>query len=116
MTTSIGVVRESSGGERRVALTPDGAGRLQKLGLRVVIEAGAGEGAWFDDADYVAAGAAISGREQVYAESDVIVCVRPPADVGSARAGAMVVGLLGLLADPALAGRFAGAGLTAVAV
>ena len=103
-------------GECRVALTPDGAGRLQKLGLRVVIETGAGESAWFDDADYVAAGAAIGSREQVYAESDVIVCVRPPVDAGSARTGAMVVGLLGLLADPALAEQLAGAGLTAVSV
>ena len=116
MTTSIGVVRETTGGERRGALTPDGAGRLQKLGLNVLVEAGAGQGAWFDDADYVAAGAAIGSREQVYAESDVIVCVRPPADAASARTGAMIVGLLGLLADPALAERYAAAGLTAVSV
>jgi len=116
MTTSIGVVRETAKGERRVALTPDGAGRLQKLGLRVLVEASAGEGAWFDDADYVAAGAAIGSREQVYAECDVIVCVRPPSDAASAPAGTMLVGLLGLLADPALADRYAGTGLTAVSV
>jgi H+-translocating NAD(P) transhydrogenase subunit alpha len=115
MTTSIGVVRES-GGEHRVALTPDGAGRLTNLGLRVLVEAGAGKGAWFDDADYVAAGAAIGSREQAYAEGDVILCVQPPPDIASARAGSMVVGLLGLLADPALAGKLAAAGVTAVGV
>ena len=115
MTTSIGVVRES-GGERRVALTPDGAGRLQKLGLTVLVEAGAGEAAWFDDADYVAAGAAISNREHVYADSDVILSVRPSADAVSARAGTTVVGLLGLLADPGLAEKLAAAGVTAVSV
>jgi NAD(P) transhydrogenase subunit alpha len=116
MTTTIGVVRESVAGERRVALTPDGAGRLQNMGLRVLVEVGAGESAWFDDADYIAAGAAIDGRRQVYADSDVIVCVRPPTDATSARPGALVVGLLGLLTGPALAEQYAGAGLTAVSV
>ena len=53
MTTTVGVVRESVAGERRVALTPDGAGRLQNMGLCVLVEAGAGESAWFDDADYI---------------------------------------------------------------
>src|SRR4051812_46645810 len=62
MTTSIGVVREAAEGERRVALTPDGAGRLQRLGLRVLVEAGAGGGGWFDDAGYGAAGGAGGGR------------------------------------------------------
>jgi NAD(P) transhydrogenase subunit alpha len=115
MTTSIGVVRES-GGERRVALTPDGAGRLTKLGLHVLVETGAGQGAWFDDADFIAAGAAIGSRDQVYADSDVILCVRPPRDAASARAGAAIVGLLGLLADPAMAETLVAAGVTAVSV
>jgi len=103
MTTSIGVVRETVAGERRVALTPDGAGRLTKQGLRVLVEAGAGMDAWFDDADYIAAGAAIAGRDQLYAESGVLLCVQPPTDIASARAGTTVIGLLGLLADPVLA-------------
>jgi len=116
MTTSIGVVRETVAGERRVALTPDGAGRLTKQGLRVLVEAGAGMDAWFDDADYIAAGAAIAGRDQLYAESGVLLCVQPPTDIASARAGTTVIGLLGLLADPALAEKLAAAEVTAVSV
>ncbi|MEH6720418.1 MAG: hypothetical protein V7704_16175, partial [Aurantimonas endophytica] len=47
----IGTPRESHPGERRVALTPDSAARLQKLGYQCFLEAGAGEAANFADAD-----------------------------------------------------------------
>ncbi|MDP9183539.1 MAG: NAD(P)(+) transhydrogenase (Re/Si-specific) subunit alpha, partial [Actinomycetota bacterium] len=60
----VGVVRERGAGERRVALTPDGVGRLAPLGLRVVVEEGAGARALFPDEAYVEAGATIvSGPE-----------------------------------------------------
>jgi len=42
-----GVLRETLVGERRVALVPDTVARLQALGLDVLVEAGAGAGAWF---------------------------------------------------------------------
>src|SRR5690606_10762007 len=56
----IGVLKEAASGERRVALTPDGAARLVRRGLEVVVEAGAGEGAWFSDEAYGAAGAIVA--------------------------------------------------------
>ncbi len=55
-TTTIGVVRETTSGERRVALVPDVAARLRGAGMEVVIEAGAGEGARFPDGAYAGAG------------------------------------------------------------
>ena len=58
MTTTVGVLREAAAAERRVALTPDGAARLAKQGLRVLVETGAGQRAFFDDDAYAAAGAA----------------------------------------------------------
>ena len=48
-TTTIGVVRETTPGERRVALVPDVAARLRAAGMEVLIEAGAGAAAKFPD-------------------------------------------------------------------
>ena len=53
----IAVPKEILPGERRVALTPDAAGRLVKAGHEVLVEAGAGTAAYFPDAAYTAAGA-----------------------------------------------------------
>jgi NAD(P) transhydrogenase subunit alpha len=43
----IGVLKESAPRERRVALTPDAVARLVKRGIEVLVEAGAGESAFF---------------------------------------------------------------------
>jgi H+-translocating NAD(P) transhydrogenase subunit alpha len=114
--TTVGVLEETAEGERRVALTPDGVQRLHRLGVEVLVQTGAGRRSWFGDEEYVAAGAATAGREQVYATSDVLVCLEPPDDVGAARDGQLLVGLLGPLTDPRSAQRLARAGGTAVSL
>ena len=62
----IGVPKEISSGEQRVATTPEAAKQLQKLGFSVSIEAGAGISAKLRDDDYRDAGVAIvdSAEEQ----------------------------------------------------
>lgn len=59
MTLTIAVMKEAAGRERRVALTPDAIGRLEKKlpGVVVMVEAGAGVAAGFTDAAYEVAGA-----------------------------------------------------------
>jgi NAD(P) transhydrogenase subunit alpha len=114
--TTVGVLEETADGERRVALTPDGVQRLHRLGVEIMVQTGAGRRSWFGDEEYVAAGAATGSREQVYATSDVLVCLDPPADVGEARDGQLLVGLLGPLTDPGLAQRLAIAGVTSVSL
>ncbi len=72
----VGVPRESFPGERRVALVPGTVPNLTKAGLEVVMEAGAGAGAGYPDADYTAKGAKIvSGRAEVFRLADVIAQV-----------------------------------------
>ncbi len=56
----IGAPKELFAGEKRVALTPDSALQLQKLGYDCLIESGAGEGAQFSDDAYRAAGVTVS--------------------------------------------------------
>jgi NAD(P) transhydrogenase subunit alpha len=114
--TTVGVVRETAAGERRVALTPDAAARLAKLGLSVLVENGAGDRAFFDDASYEVTGAVTTSRDQVYSGSDVLACVHPPVDVGSLHDGAVLVGLLGLLTDPTPARGLAEAKVTAISL
>jgi H+-translocating NAD(P) transhydrogenase subunit alpha len=72
----IGVPRESFPGERRVAMVPGVVPSLTKAGFQVAIEAGAGVGAGYPDADYVAKGASIvPERAEVFRVADIIIQV-----------------------------------------
>ena len=66
MSVLIGCPAETEPRENRVALTPDVAARLHRARLDVIVESGAGRGAWFQDEEYVAAGARIGSGEEVY--------------------------------------------------
>ena len=114
--TTIGVIRETTRGERRVALIPADVGRLRRSGLEVIVESRAGAGAWHDDEAYLAAGAQVAGRSQVIEGSDVLLCLRPPDDLDTLRSGQILVGLLAPLADPRLPRRLADAGVTALSL
>ncbi len=75
----IGSPRELFAGEARVAMTPDSAVQLKKLGYDCMIESGAGKAAGFSDEAYRAVGVeVVEGAEALYAGADVIAKVRPP--------------------------------------
>jgi NAD(P) transhydrogenase subunit alpha len=114
----VAVVKESAPGERRVALVPETVPRLTQAGLDVLVEQGAGDGAWFPDSAYSEAGASIVKTDDLYATADVILTVTRPDEtqVGKLRAGQMVFGMLSPLIDPALAATLAGKGVTAVSL
>ncbi|MEV4350128.1 NAD(P) transhydrogenase subunit alpha [Actinoplanes sp. NPDC049596] len=114
--TIVGVLSEAPGRERRVALTPDAAGRLNRREIQVLVEAGAGRRAWFGDADYEGAGAEVVTRERVYAESDLLLCLHPPEDVAALAEGRVLAGLLDPLGRPELIGQLAAAGITAISL
>jgi H+-translocating NAD(P) transhydrogenase subunit alpha len=78
MAILIVVPRENTPGERRVALVPDVAARLVKLGATVKVEAGAGAAAHFPDAAFAAAGATVTAAGELFAEPAVILKVQPP--------------------------------------
>ena len=59
MSQLIGVPRETEAGEKRVATVPEVVEKLIKLGFRVNVQSGAGEGANFSDEAYRAAGAEV---------------------------------------------------------
>ncbi len=75
----IGVPKEVHAGEQRVALTPETAGRIRKLGFEIAIEAGAGEAASFGDDAYREAGVeVVADVRQLWAQSDIVLKVRAP--------------------------------------
>lgn len=75
----IGVPREVSNEERRVALAPSGVSVLVANGHEVFVEKQAGEQAHFSDREYAEAGAEImTSPEDLYSKSELIVKVGPP--------------------------------------
>jgi NAD(P) transhydrogenase subunit alpha len=110
----IGVPKETAANERRVALTPDAAGRLVKSGFEVVIERGAGTAAFFPDEAYSAAGASVADRAAVLGQADVVLQVQAPAaaDVIRYREGGALVAFFQPGADPALVQQLAQRKLT----
>lgn len=74
----IGLPKETSFQENRIALVPDSVGLLINNGHRIIIESGAGNNASFTDTDYSDAGAEIVySPEEVY-KADLILKVAPP--------------------------------------
>ncbi len=75
----IGVPKEIKTNENRVALVPAGAQGLVADSHTVLIEAGAGEGSGFADAQYREAGATLVAKvEELWAKADMIVKVKEP--------------------------------------
>src|SRR5437762_10497111 len=108
----IGVPKEIVPGERRVALTPDATAALVKGGLQVVVEHGAGEGAFHSDAAFEAAGARIVA--DIYAEADVVLKVQKPTldEVDQLRASTVLVSFLQALTSADLVQRLAARRIT----
>ena len=114
----IAVPREQQQGEARVALVPESVKKLVAAGAEVGIETGAGIRAGFRDAEYQTAGASLMGRADLLPEADILACVnRPePADFAKLKQGAVVIGFLKPLDEPAALEPIISRKLTAFAV
>ena len=78
---SIGVPKEITPLEKRVAQTPESVAKLIKAGFtKVLVESGAGVGASFSDAAYVAAGAQIVSKKDAFGASLVTKVIQPTAE------------------------------------
>jgi NAD(P) transhydrogenase subunit alpha len=112
----VGVPKETAAKERRVAVTPDVAGKLVKSGLTVLVERGAGEAASFGDEAYRAAGATPGATApEVFAQGDVILKVQPPSseEVRLCPEGAAVVAVFQPSAEREIVSQLAGRKVTA---
>ena len=77
----VGILKET-GGENRVAVTPDTLPILQKFGVqKILVEKGAGESAYILDADYEAKGGEISTAESILKDANVVIKIHPNGEV-----------------------------------
>ncbi|PDW03661.1 Re/Si-specific NAD(P)(+) transhydrogenase subunit alpha [Candidatus Viridilinea mediisalina] len=119
----VGVPRETAPGEQRVALVPNDVSFLQKLGLEVQIEAGAGVAAGFPDAFYVERGVTVAAsRQGLFAAADMLFQVRATgaaqgdADLALLRSGQLVIGFLDPFWQPQWIAALAQRGVNAIAL
>jgi NAD(P) transhydrogenase subunit alpha len=118
----IGVPKEIARGERRVALVPDSVKQLVGLGPEVVVEAGAGSAAGFEDDAYVAAGARIVQQASEALGADLVLKVQMPGETADGHEvdrlaeGAVLVCFLKPLDQTEITQRLVDRGVTAFSV
>lgn len=115
----VAVLKETAADEQRVAQVPDSVQRLSKLGLRVVVEAGAGEGAHIADAEYEKAGAVIAPSAEAALEgARIVVKVQRPSDAEVRRLprGSLLISFLQPRPDCPRLAALAAAGVDALAM
>jgi len=115
----VAVPKETAPGERRVALVPEVVGRLLAGVVEVTVEGGAGEAASFPDQAYVDAGAQIApDLAALYAGATIVARVQKPSEqeLAATPEGAVLIGFLQPLTDPAGIERLVGRGVIGFAM
>ncbi|MFW6263935.1 MAG: Re/Si-specific NAD(P)(+) transhydrogenase subunit alpha [Cyanobacteriota bacterium] len=115
----VAIAKEIEVGERRVAVIPDVVARLAKQGWDIWVESGAGEGSFFPDAEYEAAGATIiHDPTSLWGKADVVLKVSPPKEdeIAQLQEGSTLISLLNPLGKPQTAHQLAQRKVTAFAM
>jgi alanine dehydrogenase len=115
--STVGVPKEVKTAEHRVAMTPDGVRELERHGINVYIESGAGEGASISDDDYRAVGADIVPTAADAWSQQMVVKVKEPKQEEFAflRPDLTLFTYLHLAAYPAVARALIDIGATGIA-
>ncbi|WP_445158159.1 Re/Si-specific NAD(P)(+) transhydrogenase subunit alpha [Halomonas sp. E14] len=115
----IGAPKELAQGEARVALTPDSAQFIQKLGHECLVESGAGAAAGFDDDAYRNAGVTVvDGADALWQAAEIVIKVREPneAEADRLREGQTLISFFWPAQNEALLERCRAKGATVVAM
>ena len=114
---TLGVPKEIKNAEHRIAMTPDGVRELERQGIEVFVETGAGVGASIEDADYVAAGAEIVPTAADAWSQQMVIKVKEPKEeeFQYLRSDLTLFTYLHLAAYPGVAKALLDAGTTAIA-
>ncbi len=120
----IGVPKETYAGEKRVALTPETASHIQKLGHTLCIQSGAGQGADISDELYAQAGVEVlDSVEAVYSKADIIIKVRAPDpqsavgdEVAMLKAGTVLISFIWPAQNEALMSQLSAGEITTLAM
>lgn len=93
----LGIPKEIAEDENRVSVVPDSVKKLGNQGIEVMVQSGAGEGAYFTDEHYRANGATVvKSREELFHSSNIVGTVQCPnsGDIGNMSEESILVGLL----------------------
>ncbi len=117
MAVRVGVPKETTPGERRVALVPDVAARLIRLGAEVLVERGAGAATHYPDEAYEGC-RLVDSAQALLGEADVILKVQPPSleEIEAMREGAVAIGFMAPHRDPERVARLRDRRITAFAM
>jgi alanine dehydrogenase len=117
MSRTIGLPTETKDRERRVALTPSAVGSAIRAGHRLLVQAGAGDGAGFSDAEYEAVGAEVVATAADAWSAELVVKVKEPqaGEFGYFRDDLTLFAYLHLAAEPELTRALQAAGTAAYA-
>ena len=119
---TIGIPTEIAPGERRVSVVPETVKALVKAGAAVLVQSGAGAGAFHADTAYTEAGATVvPDAAAIYSSADLIVKIHPPLpngpggrhEVDALKNGAVLTALLSPLTNLELVKRLADRHVTA---
>ncbi len=118
----IGIARECSLNEARVALIPENIVRLSEKGVTFYVETGAGLAAGYNDQDYLNAGAEIkSSAEEIHQQADIVLQVNLSAEVlaqifDQLHEGQLLIGMMDPLGEPEKFAALSEQGITSVAM
>jgi H+-translocating NAD(P) transhydrogenase subunit alpha len=113
----VAVVKETGPAERRVALVPDAVAKLRSAGQEVLVQTGAGAGAFLPDESYSQAGASVVPADQLAAADAILMVGKPDADqIGRLRSGQAALGMFAPLTDHDLVAKLAATGATAISL
>ncbi|HEY7962197.1 MAG TPA: Re/Si-specific NAD(P)(+) transhydrogenase subunit alpha [Solirubrobacteraceae bacterium] len=114
----VGVPKETTAGEHRVALVPEVVGKLKAKGLDVLVQSGAGADALLPDDAFAQAGAQIGADAKEIWGCEVVVKIAPPTpeEIAQLGAGSILIGFLAPLTSPQTTAALAQAKATAFAM
>ncbi len=113
----VAVVKEAGPAERRVALVPEAVAKLHSAGHEILVQTGAGAGAFLPDESYSEAGASVVPADQLASADAILLVGRPDAaQIARLRSGQALLGMFAPLTDPELVARLAETGATAISL
>ena len=109
---TVGVPKETGEEETRVAMTPEAAKKIRKLGFQVLLEKGAGDAAKFSEEEYTKAGVKLVSHEEVFTDADIVLKLNEPLEeeVALLREGQLLVSYASPAQNPKLLAAVAAQG------
>ena len=109
----IGILKELK--DSRVAMLPETVAVLKKLNVDVLVEKGAGTGAFASDEQYTETGASVTTRKEILQSADVVVSINPPAsdEMKNVKEGQALISMFNPLGDTQLVRELRDWGVTA---